>query len=67
MFLQVGFLGHVLTLELNLTPDEPEEEETVDGIGGGSGGSFERFTEQPLEYFEGEEEWEERLQGFGFA
>lgn len=64
MFLQFGFLGHVLTLELSLTQDDDDEGPTE--IGGGSGGSFERYTEPVVEYYEGDEWIEDRQRGFGF-
>lgn len=66
MFLQVGLLGHILTLELTLAPEETTETEPAE-IGGGSGGLYERCLEPNVEYVEGTpwEEYEDRNK-FGF-
>ena len=64
MYISFNFLGRTLCLELSLTRDE---DEALDGITGGAGGNFELFADQALEYFEGDDEWEESYLGFGFG
>lgn len=61
MYIRIGFLGHVLTL--NFGPDDGDVIE-LSGIGGGSGGLFERF-EEPAEFWE--EETEDSYRRFGFS
>lgn len=62
MYIEIGFLGHVLSITFG--PAGGDDEAPV-GISGGAGGQFERFIE-PEE--EADWEWEEeRHRGFGFG
>jgi len=65
MYIRIGFLGHAFTVVFG--PDELEEEEetATRGIGGGSGGSFERCVDSDTDFYESEP-WEEEDKGFGF-
>lgn len=63
MYISIGFLGHVLTLSFGPEEDSAEHLEELRGIGGGSGGIFERFVDvEPEEYWE-----EEDRHTFGFG
>ena len=57
MYVAIEILGHVFKIEFSV---RAEEDYDGDGIGGGSGGYFERCVEPTLDFFEGEH-WEEWL------
>jgi hypothetical protein len=64
-YIRIGFLGHALTLVFG-PEDLVEEEEVAAGIGGGSGGSFERCVESDTDFMESED-WYEEEDRFGFG
>jgi hypothetical protein len=63
-YFEFGFLGHVLRVSFG-----PEDDDVVfrpEGIGGGSGGVFERFEPEPEIYYEEDPE-DRKGRKFGFC